>query len=131
MKRFSLPIRKHYSTKYVDNKPTLVCDTCAQSFQTTTLVNELMAHTQSHQTPQGEKLYTVAQVGEEVTAQRTPYMHPDRVVDAVYTVPGGHVIHLYAANQKHAEVKFAGLSKAHFNPGAPGTGRRHWRFNLR
>lgn len=141
--KFPLYIRQHYSTKPTISGDGWVvkCDDCGHTFSILRPppgmpieengLRMLITHTQSHQTPKGQRLYTVAHIGDGVHAQETPYIHPDRVADTVYHVPGGHVVHLYAANLTHAKVKSMGITRAHFNPGAPGTGRRHWRFNPR
>jgi hypothetical protein len=141
--KMPLYVRQHYAIKktLLRRSWALECDTCGQILSLLKPpkgmpieengLRAVIAHTQSHQTPKGQKLYTVAHIGDEVNAQVTPYIHPDRTVDAVYTVPGGHVVHVYAANLTHAKVRSAGISRAHFNAGTPGTGRRHWRFNPR
>lgn len=141
--KMPLYVRQHYSYKKttVGDGWYLKCDTCGQTFNLLKPppgmpieengLRMLMTHTQSHQTPEGQSLYTVALVGDRLKSQQTTHIHPDRVVDAVYTVPGGHVVHVYASNLTHAQVKAAGVIRAHFNPGTPGAGRRHWRFNPR
>jgi hypothetical protein len=139
--KLPLYVRQHYTSKPTTSGDgwVLKCDTCGETKNLLKPppgqsieehgIRMLMTHTQTHLTPKGHKLYTVAHIGDEVKAQTTPYIHPERQVDTVYEVPGGHMVHTYAANQKHATIRAHGIMRAHFNPA--NRNRHNWRNNPR
>jgi hypothetical protein len=136
-----------YIRQYYTSKPTtsgdgwsLRCDTCGEMFSLlkpppgmpieSTGLRMLMSHTQFHLTPNGHKLYTVLHTaGEPLKVWSAPYIPTDRQTDVVYEVPGGHVVHTYGANLKHATIRAQGVLRAHFNPA--NRNRHNWRNNPR
>lgn len=137
--KLPIHIRRHYSYRPTRNGWTLTCDTCGGAFNLPKSppgqpigengLRMLMAHTQIHLNPPGTRLYTVAYTGDQTKAELVSHMPPEQQVEKVYEVPGGHVVHVHAANLGHARVKARGVFNAHFHPNTPG--RHHWRHNPR